>query len=87
MCLVLLSNYVHYYLFKFQVELDDLEDIDIESDDFKSLPPEIQHEILTDLKEARKWTCYLKKENLPKVNLILLISVIMSDLVNFNYLP
>jgi len=28
--------------------------IDVDSDDFKSLPPDIQHELLNDIKEIRK---------------------------------
>lgn len=41
--------------------------VDIESEDFSSLPPEIKHEILTDMKEftKRRRTLF---EAMPEVN-------------------
>ncbi|XP_061180029.1 DNA excision repair protein ERCC-5 homolog [Saccostrea echinata] len=38
----------------FQDEFQNLDDVDIDSPEFKSLPSEIQHEILSELKERRK---------------------------------
>lgn len=49
----LLSN--TFVIFQFMKDrFQDLNDVDIDSAEFKCLPPEIQHEILSELKERRK---------------------------------
>ena len=50
-----------------QDKYQDVSDIDIESDDFKSLPAEIQHELLTELKERGKRLSRLNYK-LPEVS-------------------
>ncbi|KAK3605617.1 hypothetical protein CHS0354_027283 [Potamilus streckersoni] len=47
-------------------EFQDLDAVDIHSDDFKSLPPEIQHEIIIDLKEKGKRPSRRGEVKLPK---------------------
>ena len=46
-------------------EYQNLNDIDVESNDFKSLPPEIQHEILSDLRDSRKQNSWANIDQLP----------------------
>ena len=50
-----------------QDKYQDVSDIDIESEDFKSLPAEIQHELLTELKERGKRLSRLNYK-LPEVS-------------------
>ena len=38
----------------FQDQFENLNTVDVESEEFKSLPPDIQHEIIMDMKERRK---------------------------------
>ena len=40
--------------FSTQDQYEDLTAIDVDSSEFKSLPPDIQHEIIMDMKERRK---------------------------------
>ncbi|XP_041359728.1 DNA repair protein complementing XP-G cells-like isoform X2 [Gigantopelta aegis] len=49
---------VSHYHQMIEGEFQSLEDVDVESEDFQSLPSEIKHEILTEMKEVRKrrWT-------------------------------
>ena len=42
--------------------------INIDSQDFKSLPAEIQHELIKEVKEERKWR---NKHDMPQVLIIL----------------
>ena len=51
----------------FQAQFQDLEDLNLESDEFLSLPPEVRHEILTELKDNRKRTSWAKIDSLPSV--------------------
>lgn len=53
--------------FVFQSHLQNLNDVDIDSADFKSLPSELQHEILTEMKETRKRNFLATMEELPEV--------------------
>ena len=39
----------------------------MESEEFKTLPPETQHEILTDVKEIQKRSAMYNREVLPEV--------------------
>ena len=41
--------------------------MDFESSDFVSLPAEIQHELLTELKESRRRTDWARLDTLPQV--------------------
>ncbi|XP_071085073.1 DNA excision repair protein ERCC-5-like [Haliotis cracherodii] len=47
-------------------EFQSLDSIDVESDDFRSLPSEIKHEILTEMKEMRKRRRLGKRVALPE---------------------
>ncbi|XP_046566309.1 LOW QUALITY PROTEIN: DNA excision repair protein ERCC-5 homolog [Haliotis rubra] len=47
-------------------EFQSLDSIDVESDDFRSLPSEIKHEILTEMKEMRKRRRLGKRVPLPE---------------------
>ncbi|XP_074657888.1 DNA excision repair protein ERCC-5-like [Tubulanus polymorphus] len=49
-----------------QKEFQDLDSIDFESEDFKSMPPEIQHEILSDLKEKNKRRALYRQHEMPE---------------------
>lgn len=42
--------------------------INIDSKDFKSLPAEIQHELIKEIKEERKWR---NKHDMPRVLILL----------------
>ncbi|XP_033637600.1 DNA repair protein complementing XP-G cells-like [Asterias rubens] len=42
-----------------------LQDVDIDSDDFKALPPELQHEMIIEMKETRKRNSWEMIQSLP----------------------
>lgn len=44
----------------------DLNKIDTESEEFKNLPPEIQHELLLEIKESMKRTSWTRIDKMPK---------------------
>lgn len=50
----------------FEDEYQNLDDVDIDSAEFKSLPAEVQHEILSELKERRKRLTRYSNLKLPK---------------------
>ena len=50
-----------------QEDFEDFEAIDVDGDDFKAMPEEIQHEILTELKARQKQNSWAKIETLPEV--------------------
>lgn len=50
-----------------QAQYEDLNDIDINSEDFRSLPEEIQHEVITNIRESRKKPFWSRFRELPKV--------------------
>ena len=61
---------VHLYvhgLCLLQEDFEDFEAIDVDGDDFKAMPEEIQHEILTELKARQKQNSWAKIETLPEV--------------------
>ena len=48
--------FIHYHLFAFEQEtFQDPSEINIDSEDFKVLPPEIQHELIKEVQAERKW--------------------------------
>ena len=47
--------------------IDDISKVDIDSDVFKALPLEIQHAIITDMKETGKRSSWKKIKEMPKV--------------------
>lgn len=47
-----------------------MDDVDIDSAEFKSLPVEVQHEILSELRERRKRLTRYSNLKLPKVYLL-----------------
>ena len=49
-----------------QDEFQDLNGVDVDGDDFKALPPEIQHEILSELKDKQKKNSWAKLDELPE---------------------
>lgn len=51
----------------FQEELENNADFDTTSDDFKSLPAELKHEILTEIQERTKRTPWTNLHELPEV--------------------
>lgn len=56
-----------YHLFAFEQEtFQDPSEINIHSEDFKALPPEIQHELIKEIQAERKW---ISKNNfhIPRV--------------------
>ena len=57
------------FCFVAQSELQNPEEVDIESEDFKSFPPEIQHEILTNMRETRKENYWARLEEMPEVDM------------------
>lgn len=46
----------------------DLHSIDISSEQFKSLPPEIRHDILSELQETRKQNSWARIHEMPDVS-------------------
>lgn len=46
----------------------DVHSIDITSQQFKSLPPEIRHEILSELQETRKQSSWGRIHEMPEVS-------------------
>lgn len=54
--------------FSVQSHFEDVEKINIESEDFASLPAETKHEILTDLKDIRRKTFWAKSDEMPAVS-------------------
>ncbi|XP_064615043.1 DNA excision repair protein ERCC-5-like isoform X2 [Liolophura sinensis] len=50
----------------YQSHLQNLNDVDIDSADFKDLPSELQHEILTEMKETRKRNFLARMAELPE---------------------
>ncbi len=46
----------------------DVHSIDITSDQFKSLPAEIRHDILSELQETRKQSSWARIHEMPEVN-------------------
>jgi len=50
-----------------QSQFEDVEKINTESEDFASLPAEIKHEILSDLKDIRRRTFWAKSDEMPAV--------------------
>ena len=53
-----------------QEQFGDLEKIDLDSEEFKSLPPDVRHEILTELKAERRQNHWSKMHEMPQVNLV-----------------
>lgn len=51
-----------------------MDDVDIDSAEFKSLPAEVQHEILSELKERRKRLTRYSNLKLPKVYLLFFLN-------------
>ena len=51
-------------LFHKQETYQDPAAINVDSEDFKSLPAEIQHELIKEIKEERKW---MNKTDMPGV--------------------
>jgi len=47
--------------------MEDVDDIDMESPEFLSLPLEVQHEVLTEVKDVRKSKRRVNWQDLPKV--------------------
>ena len=45
----------------------DLGEVDIESESFKALPVEVQHELITELQESSKKNSWARMHQLPKV--------------------
>lgn len=54
--------------FSSQDSLQNVDDIDFESPDFESLPPEIKHEILTEMKEQRRERALARFVDMPEVS-------------------
>lgn len=46
----------------------DLHSVDIHSEQFKQLPPEIRHEILSELIETKKQNSWTRIHEMPEVN-------------------
>lgn len=72
-----MCNLIHVSLFILNIHFDvsllffhnqetyqDPSAINIESEDFKALPAEIQHELIKEIKEERKW---MNKHDMPRV--------------------
>lgn len=51
----------------FQNDFQNLEDIDFESEEFQSLPAEIRHEILSEMKEQRRENALARIAIMPEV--------------------
>ncbi|KAI8503975.1 nucleotide-excision repair, DNA incision, 3'-to lesion [Branchiostoma belcheri] len=49
-----------------QTEFQDITKVDVESEDFKALPPDIQHEIIVDLQEMRKRHLFTLTRHVPE---------------------
>ncbi|XP_078612247.1 DNA excision repair protein ERCC-5-like [Branchiostoma floridae x Branchiostoma japonicum] len=49
-----------------QTEFQDITKVDVESEDFKALPPDIQHEIIMDLQEMRKRHLFTLAKHVPE---------------------
>ncbi|CAH1244600.1 ERCC5 [Branchiostoma lanceolatum] len=49
-----------------QTEFQDITKVDVESEDFKALPPDIQHEIIMDLQEMRKRHLFTLTRHVPE---------------------
>lgn len=56
-------KYVHCFFFK-QEAYQDPTSINVDSEDFQSLPAEIQHELIQEMKEDRK---FMSKNDMPGV--------------------
>ena len=61
-----------YYYFRvlfclFQNDFQNLDDIDFESEEFESLPAEIRHEILSEMKEQRRENALARIAIMPEV--------------------
>ena len=50
-----------------QNDFQNLEDVDFESEEFESLPAEIRHEILTEMKEQRRENALARIAIMPEV--------------------
>lgn len=50
-----------------EAQFDDINDIDINSEEFRCLPEEIQHEVITNIRESRKKPFWSRFKELPKV--------------------
>ena len=57
-----------------------LQDVDIDSDDFKALPPELQHEMIIEMKETRKRNSWEMIQSLPAVRGLLASFSVVYDL-------
>ncbi|PIK46630.1 putative DNA repair protein [Apostichopus japonicus] len=49
-----------------EAQFDDINDIDINSEEFRCLPEEIQHEVITNIRESRKKPFWSRFKELPK---------------------
>ena len=56
--------YSRHNLFFKQETYQDPTAVNVNSDDFKALPAEIQHELIKEIKEEKKW---MNKMNMPRV--------------------
>lgn len=54
-------------MYFFQSNFEDIEQINTESEDFASLPAEIKHELLTEMKDHRHRTRWAKAGEMPEV--------------------
>jgi hypothetical protein len=59
-------------LLMLQDQYEDISKIDVESDDFKALPPDVQHEIMTDMRLRKKNYNLSKIVDLPDVSILLI---------------
>ena len=74
------------YSYFCQETFQDPKAIDIDSEEFKALPPEIQHELIKDIREEKTW---MSKNILPGVReatiLNLSVSILLKIFVSQDY--
>ena len=66
-CYYLGCTLVNCVAFVTQEDFEDFEAIDVDGADFKAMPHEIQHEILTELKRRQRQNSWAKLDTLPEV--------------------
>ena len=65
-------NCINQNLFVFQDGLAALSDVHPDSEEFKALPMEVQHEVLSEVKERRKYHSLSRVAKMPEVCCVLL---------------
>ena len=73
-CLTLYSQVkiINMSVSSLQQEFQDPDEIDPQSEEFKALPPEVQYEVLTEMKEFRKQKRWKHSTEMPEVSELIL---------------